>query len=123
MYRLILLIAIMAIPAGFSPTAVRAGPTGDLGDGPASSRARVPLLSDEEAWKRLPAVEAGGGQPLPSWAPALAESLPRTTAAMLDLDRIQRTRSPLGPLLRGKMRWVAAGPTIVNTAWPRPRPT
>jgi hypothetical protein len=27
---------------------------------------------------------------------------------MLDLDRVQRTRSPLGPLLRGKMRWVAA---------------
>ena len=27
---------------------------------------------------------------------------------MLDLDRIHRTRSPLGPLLRGKMRWVAA---------------
>ena len=35
-------------------------------------------------------------------------SLPRTTAAMLDLDRLHRTRSPLGPVLRGKMRWVAA---------------
>jgi len=70
--------------------------------------ARVPLLSDEEAWKRLPAVESGGGQPLPAWARALAASLPRTTAAMLDLDRLHRTRSPLDPLLRGKMRWVAA---------------
>jgi hypothetical protein len=27
---------------------------------------------------------------------------------MLELDRLQRTRSTLGPLLRGKMRWVAA---------------
>jgi hypothetical protein len=79
-----------------------------LAGGPESGGARVPLLSDEEAWKRLPAVESGGGQRLPSWARALARSLPRTTAAMLDLDRIQRTRSPLGLRLRGKMRWVAA---------------
>jgi hypothetical protein len=27
---------------------------------------------------------------------------------MLDLDRLQRTQSALGPLLRGKMRWIAA---------------
>jgi alkylhydroperoxidase family enzyme len=99
---------LTAFPAGFLPAAVPAAPTGDPGDGVPSSRARVPLLSDEEAWKRLPAVESGGGQPLPSWARALAGSLPRTTAAMLNLDRIHRTRSPLGPLLRGKMRWVAA---------------
>ncbi|MGO9470213.1 MAG: carboxymuconolactone decarboxylase family protein [Isosphaeraceae bacterium] len=71
-------------------------------------RARVPLLSDDDAWKRLPAVVSGGGQRLPAWARALAGSLPRTTAAMLDLDRIHRTKSPLGPLLRAKMRWVAA---------------
>jgi len=70
--------------------------------------ARVPLLSDDDAWKRLPAVVWGGGQRLPAWARAFAGSLPRTTAAMLDLDRIHRTKSPLGPLVRGKMRWVAA---------------
>jgi alkylhydroperoxidase family enzyme len=99
---------LMAIPTVCLPPAVTAAPTGDLGDGPQSSRVRVSLLSDEEAWKRLPAVESGGGQPLPSWARALAGSLPRTTAAMLNLDRIHRTRSPLGPMLRGKMRWVAA---------------
>jgi hypothetical protein len=46
--------------------------------------ARVPLLSDEDAWKRLPAVVSGGGQRLPSWARAFAGSLPRTTAAMLE---------------------------------------
>jgi hypothetical protein len=27
---------------------------------------------------------------------------------MIDLDRLHRTKSPLGPVLRGKMRWVAA---------------
>jgi alkylhydroperoxidase family enzyme len=70
--------------------------------------ASVPLLADEEAWKRLPKVVTGGGQPLPAWARALAASLPRTTAAMLDLDRIHRTKSPLGAALRGKMRWIAA---------------
>ena len=71
-------------------------------------KAWIPLLTDAEAWKRLPAAISGGGQRLPAWARALAASLPRTTAAMLELDRIHRTRSPLGPVLRGKMRWVAA---------------
>jgi alkylhydroperoxidase family enzyme len=71
-------------------------------------RARVPLPTDAEAWRFLPAAERGAGQPLPAWARALARSLPRTTAAMLELDRLHRTRSPLDPLLRGRMRWVAA---------------
>ncbi len=79
-----------------------------VGSGQAPESARVPLLSDADAWKRLPAVESGGGQPLPSWARALAGSLPRTTAAMLELDRVQRQGSALGPHLRGKMRWIAA---------------
>ncbi len=67
-----------------------------------------PLLTQNEAWKRLPAAEKGAGQPLPAWARALADTLPRTTAAMLELDYLQRVRSPLDPVLRGKMRWVAA---------------
>src|SRR5262249_58194400 len=33
---------------------------------------------------------------------------PGTAAAMLELDSLQRTRSPLTPALRAKMRWVAA---------------
>jgi alkylhydroperoxidase family enzyme len=72
-------------------------------DGP-----RVPLLSDAEAWRRLPAAETGAGLPLPAWARALAAALPRTTAAMLELDYLQRAKNPLGPALRAKMRWVAA---------------
>jgi alkylhydroperoxidase family enzyme len=69
---------------------------------------RVPLLNDADAWKRLPAAEKGGGQALPSWARALADALPRTTAGMLELDYLHRAKSPLDPKLRGKMRWVAA---------------
>jgi alkylhydroperoxidase family enzyme len=67
-----------------------------------------PRLSNEEAWASLPKSEAGAGGVLPNWARATARALPRTTAAMLDLDRLHRTKSPLGPILRGKMRWVAA---------------
>jgi alkylhydroperoxidase family enzyme len=70
--------------------------------------ARVPLPPDAEAWSLLPATVEGGRPPLPNWAKALARPLPRTTAAMLDLDRLHRTRNPLGPQLRGLMRWVAA---------------
>jgi hypothetical protein len=72
------------------------------GDGP------VALLSDQECWKRLPPTESGGGGPLPSWARAVAVHLPRTAAAMLELDLAHRTRSPLDPTLRAKMRWVVA---------------
>ncbi len=72
------------------------------------AQGRVPLPKDADAWKRLPAAEKGGGQPLPAWARALADALPRTTAAMLELDYLHRQRSPLDAQLRGKMRWVAA---------------
>jgi alkylhydroperoxidase family enzyme len=67
-----------------------------------------PVLDNAEARRRLPAMEQGADQPLPVWARALAEALPNTTAAMLELDFLHRARSPLDPVLRGKMRWVAA---------------
>ncbi len=69
---------------------------------------RVPLLSNEAAWKRLPPVESGGGQPLPSWARALAGALPYTTAATLELDRLYRTSDSLDPKLAGTIRLVVA---------------
>jgi len=72
------------------------------------AEARVPLLSDAEAWRRLPKTEDGGGGRLPAWARALAASLPRTTAAMLELDWRQRAASPLDHQLRGKLRWTVA---------------
>ena len=68
----------------------------------------VELLSDDAAWKRLPAANTGAGQPLPNWAKGVAAQLPRTAAAMLNLDFAQRTKSPLDPILRAKMRWVIA---------------
>jgi alkylhydroperoxidase family enzyme len=70
--------------------------------------ARVPLLSDKAAWKRLPRLEQGTEQSLPSWARALADALPRTTASMLELDRLHRSGRFLAPRLRGLMRWEAA---------------
>ena len=66
------------------------------------------MLSDAEAWDRMPPIVEGERQPLPAWARVTAHGLPRTTAAMLELDRLHRTENPIGPVLRGKMRWVAA---------------
>jgi alkylhydroperoxidase family enzyme len=75
---------------------------------PASEGGPVAPLSDEECWKRMPPATSGGSGPLPSWAKAVAVHLPRTAAAMLELDLAQRTKSPLDPALRAKMRWVVA---------------
>jgi alkylhydroperoxidase family enzyme len=72
------------------------------------SPGRVPVLDDQQAWQRLPEAEVGSGRPLPIWARALAGALPRTTAAMLELDYVQRAQCPLDPKLRTEMRWVAA---------------
>jgi alkylhydroperoxidase family enzyme len=68
----------------------------------------VPVPTDQETWKKLPPVEEGYGQPLPAWIRALAGSLPKTAAAMIDLDFAQRMESPLPPRLRAKLRWIAA---------------
>ena len=70
--------------------------------------ASIPLLSDAACWQRLPQALSGGGQPLPNWVRGVAAHLPRTAAAMLQLDYAHRVKSPLDPVLRGKMRWVVA---------------
>lgn len=72
------------------------------------TRFGIPILGETDTWKSLPPVVKGAGQPLPLWARVLARSLPRTTAAMLELDYLHRAKSPLDPKLRGQMRWVAA---------------
>lgn len=69
---------------------------------------RLLILENMEAWKHLPATEKGHGQALPVWARTLAKTLPRTTSAMLELDYLHRARSPIQPILRGQLRWVAA---------------
>ena len=68
----------------------------------------VPLLNADECWERMPAAESGKGQAVPSWVRAVAGRLPRTAAAMLQLDLAQRTKSPIDPILRAKMRWIIA---------------
>ncbi|HRF01536.1 MAG TPA: hypothetical protein PLI18_13520 [Pirellulaceae bacterium] len=85
-------------PAGAAPANVVVDPAAPF----------VPLLSDDECWRRMPQAIEGSGQPLPNWAKAVATHLPRTAAAMLVLDHAHRTRSPLDPELRAKFRWVVA---------------
>ena len=81
--------------------------TGLLSAGSARSdpaETRFPALNNEDAWKTLPRENP----PLPVWARSLAGSLPKTTAAMLELDYLHRAKNPLGAAVYGKLRWVAA---------------
>jgi alkylhydroperoxidase family enzyme len=71
-------------------------------------RPRAAVLSDAECWKLLAPAEAAGKGPLPSWARALAGSIPRSTAALLRVDFVQRAHSPIEPKLRARMRFVTA---------------
>jgi alkylhydroperoxidase family enzyme len=68
---------------------------------------RLPMLTNEQAWKRLPGAPEKV-QPLPAWARLLAGPLPTTTARMLELDALHRTGDRLEPKLRGLVRWAAA---------------
>lgn len=70
----------------------------------AQAQDRFTPLNDEEACSLLDIAK----QPLPAWARILARSLPATTVAMLELDALHRAHNPLGPMLSGKLRWVAA---------------
>lgn len=74
----------------------------------AAKQAWFDQVEQEQAWRLLPPLETGEAGPLPNWALALARPLPRTTAAMLELDDVQRTQNTLDPKLRAKIRWVAA---------------
>jgi len=66
------------------------------------------MSDDAAAWASLPTRVRGIPGPLPHWARVLAKPLPRTTAAMLELDFAHRVCSPLDPKLRGQIRWAAA---------------
>lgn len=69
-------------------------------------KARLPLLSNEDAWKRLPGAPNEVTR-LPAWARALAGPLPVTTARMLELDALHRTGDRLDARLRCLVRWAA----------------
>jgi hypothetical protein len=89
---LLLLISACAAPSGDAPTIAE------------SPSLRFEPLSNDAAWGRF----SRETPPLPLWARMLAESLPRTAALQLDLDHLQRTKNPLGPLLSGQLRWAVA---------------
>jgi alkylhydroperoxidase family enzyme len=73
----------------------------------ANPSARLPVLANDDAWKRLPdAPEAA--QPLPAWARALAGWQPITTARMIELDAMHRTGERLDGRFRAIVRWAAA---------------
>jgi alkylhydroperoxidase family enzyme len=73
----------------------------------ADSPPRMPVLTNAEAWKRLPGAPAGE-QKLPGWARMLAGPMPLTTARMLELDAMHRTGDRLDAQLRCLVRWAAA---------------
>jgi len=66
--------------------------------------ARFSQLTHDEAWQLLPPQQPA----LPSWALTLMRPLPRTTAAMLELDYLHRAQNPLGPALAAQLRWAVA---------------
>ncbi len=65
-------------------------------------------LSDEQAWALLPTLATGEKQPLPNWIKPVVLQMPRTAAAMLELDKAFRDGGPLEPALRAKLRWIIA---------------
>lgn len=71
------------------------------------SKPRLPLLTQEAAWQRLPGAPRSP-QTLPSWARMLAGPLPLTTARMLELDALHRSGDRLDARLRALARWAAA---------------
>jgi alkylhydroperoxidase family enzyme len=97
-------------PFGFEP--------GELGqqiammlaeDAPKTAIAgRFPMLSNDQAWAKLPEAEKGANGPLPGWARITAATLPRTTATILELEDLHRTKNPLDPKLRAMVQWVVA---------------
>ncbi len=75
--------------------------------GTAKTSEHRPMLTNEEAWRRLPGAPSKV-EPLPAWARLFAGPLPVTTARMLELDALHRSGDRLEPKLRGLVRWSAA---------------
>jgi len=68
---------------------------------------RLQLLSNEEAWSKLPGAPKAS-ETLPAWARCLAGWQPITTARMLELDALHRTGERLDGRLRAIVRYAAA---------------
>jgi hypothetical protein len=65
---------------------------------------RFPGAAPDDAWALLPR----DNPPLPAWARVLVKPLPKTTGALLEIDRLHRADNPLGPKLAAKLRWLVA---------------
>lgn len=65
-------------------------------------------LTDAQAWKMLPELASGDKQKLPNWTKPIVLHMPRTAAAMLELDAAFRNGGPLDAALRAKLRWIIA---------------
>lgn len=104
---LVLLLTELEHPQN-SPTPEEPDQAAPADAGANARSCRVPLLDDAAAWARLPPGELPRDRKLPHWARALAASLPRTTAVMLEMDYLYRTSEELDPKLRARMRWIAA---------------
>lgn len=72
---------------------------------PEKPRPPFPAPPDAEVWGTLPPPKKPA---LPEWARALAEPLPKTTAKLLELDYLHRTKNPLGSRLAARLRWEVA---------------
>jgi len=95
-------------PFGFKPGEMEQALVMSILESEKAPQSAVPLPADAAAWAKLPKAAAGADAPLPNWAKAVVGHLPRTAAAMLELDAAHRTKSPLDPALRAKMRWAVA---------------
>ncbi len=65
-------------------------------------------LTDSQAWELLPPLASGDKQPLPNWVKPVVLQMPRTAAAMIELDKAFRDGGPLDAVLRAKLRWIIA---------------
>ena len=65
-------------------------------------------MTDEAAWALLPPVAKGAKQPLPNWVKPVALQMPRTAAAMIELDAAFRNTDAIDTVLRAKLRWIVA---------------
>lgn len=73
-------------------------------EGDPTPTSQFEILDNAQAWQRFDAAQPA----LPMWARSLVRTVPRTTAAMLDLDYLHRAENPAGVVLAGKLRWQVA---------------
>lgn len=80
----------------------------EIAAAPESSLNAWDRLSDEQAWALLPGLSNGEKHALPNWVKPILLQMPRTAAALLELDAAFRTLGPLDASLRAKLRWMVA---------------